>query len=135
MGLYRQEYRAPDGATKTVAIWTARYRDARGILRRESTGLTDYAEAKRWLKLREGRAAEGKIILPRADKITVAELSADLVNDYRINERRSLPRLEDSLGHLLPYFGRQRATQVSSADIRAYVVKRQGEDARNATIN
>ena len=101
----------------------------------ESTGVTSEAEAKRILKEREGRVATGRPISPRADKILVNELVADLLNEYRANRRRSLDRLEDSLAHLCPVFGHRRAQFVTTADVTAYVAKRQHEGAANATVN
>ncbi len=115
-------------------IWL-KYRDALGVLRRESAETTKDMEARRLLKQREGAAVEGRVIVPRADKVTVAELAQALQDDYRANGRRSADRLEFSLAHLLPFFGARRAMQVSSADVTAYRVKRQDEGAAPATIN
>jgi len=132
--IYRPKYRAADGSLREAAVWWLKYR-VHGRVVRESSGTTSYEEAKRLLKLREGRAAEGRPVAPHADRVTVAELAEDLRNDYRANGRRSLERLEHSLGHLLPFFGSRRASQVTSADVRAYVAQRQREGAANATIN
>jgi integrase len=123
------------GRLRQAGTWTLKYRDARGIVRREATGLTDHAEAKRRLKLREGRTAEGKMILPRADKVAVAEILDDLKAEYRANNRRSSARLGTSLTHLLRAFGGHRAIQIKAGDITRYITQRQGEGAANATIN
>jgi len=142
--LYRRKY-APAGQTYAVAKaagtlreagdWWMKYRDLRGVIHRESSGTSNHADAKRLLKLREGRAAEGKPILPRADKVTIDEITGDLKAEYRANNRRSIDRLEDSLEHVLAFFGGRRATQVSAADIDKYIAARREAGAANATIN
>ena len=89
----------------------------------------------RFLKQKEGAAVEGRVIAPRVDRITIAQLAEDLKTEYRANGRRSLDRVTDAIGHLLPVFGPRSAVKVSSADVRAYQAKRQAEGAANATIN
>src|SRR5262245_8946147 len=133
--LYRPEYRASDGTQKESAIIWLKYRDALGVLRRESSETDKEQEARRLLKQREGAAVEGRVIVPRVDKITVAELAEDRKTAYRANGRKSLDRVEDAIAHLLPVFGQHRAVKVSSADVRAYQSQRQAEGAANATIN
>jgi integrase len=109
--------------------------DALGVLRRESSGTDKEQEARRLLKQREGAAVEGRIITPRVEKITVRELAEGLLCDYRANERKSVERVEDALGHVLPFFGPLPAIQVTSAHVTAYQAKRQEQKAANATIN
>jgi hypothetical protein len=103
--LSRPKYRATDGTVKESAVWWLKYRDALGVLRRESSGKESEQQARRELRKKEGAAENGQIIAPRADKISVAQLAEDLKADYKVNGRRSLDRLELSLGHLLPFFG------------------------------
>lgn len=61
------------GALRESDIWWLKYR-ASGRIIRESSGTANEKEAERLLKVKEGRAEEGKPILPRADKVTVREL-------------------------------------------------------------
>jgi len=103
--LYRPKYRASDGSLKESAVIWLKYRDALGVLRRESSGVEKEQEARRLLKQREGAAVDGRVIAPRGDKITVAELTEDLKTEYRANGRKSLDRVEDAIEHLLPVFG------------------------------
>ena len=60
------------------------------MLRRESSDTDKEQEARRLLKQREAAAVEGRVIAPRVDKITVAELAEDLKTEYRANGRKSL---------------------------------------------
>ena len=47
--------------------WVKYYRNGRPI--RESTGTDRETEAKRFLKLREGDVATGRLIIPRVERI------------------------------------------------------------------
>jgi integrase len=133
--LDRPTYRAADGTKRESAVIWLKYRDALGVLRRESSETTKEQEARRLLKQREGAAVEGRVIAPRVDKVTVAQLAEDLKTEYRANGRKSLDRVEDAIEHLLPVFGAKRAITVTSADVTAYQTQRQAEGAANATIN
>jgi hypothetical protein len=105
------------------------------VLRRESSEATKEQEARRLLKQREGAAVEGRVIVPRSDRVTIAELAENLKADYKANGRKSADRLEFSLAHLLPFFGTRRAMTITSADVTAYRVQRLEAKAAPATIN
>src|SRR5262245_41120133 len=141
--LYKPKY-APSGQTfaeakaagtlREVEQWSMKYRDQRGVIHRESTGTSNHAEAKRLLKSREGRAAEGKPILPRVDKVTVGQLLDDLLREYEQNGRK-VRRLRFSLAHLRPAFGIRKAMAVRGDDINAYKSDRLAAGAAAATVN
>jgi integrase len=133
--IYRPKYRAADDTLKESAVIWIKYRDALGVLRRESTETTKEQEAKRFLKQREGAAVEGRVIVPRADKITFAQLAQALRDDYKANARKSVERLELSLAHLTPAFGAWPAARIGTADVTAYTVRRQEAGAANASVN
>jgi hypothetical protein len=133
--IYRPTYRAADGTLKESGVIWLKYRDALGVLRRESSKTEKEQEARRLLKQREGAAVEGRVILPRMDRVTVAELAETLKADYKANGRRSADRLAFSLAHLLPVFGPRRAATLTSADVREYSAKRLEQAAANATVN
>jgi integrase len=133
--LYRPSYRGTDGTKKESAIIWLKYRDALGVLRRESSGTEREQDARRLLRQREGAAVEGRVVLPRADKITVSELAERVRADYRANGRRSADRLEYSLAHILPFFGARRAIQVTTPTIDAYIKMRLEAKATASTIN
>src|SRR5438046_8377586 len=53
-----------------------------------------------------------------------------------MNRKRSLLDVERHVRlHLGPFIGRRRLAAITTADIRRYVLRRQEEGARNATIN
>ncbi len=113
--------------------WVKYYRNGRPI--RESTGTDKETEAKRFLKLREGDVAQGRLVIPRVERIRFEELAEDYLNDYRANGRRSLGRAQQNVDHLARFFGGCRAANITTADIRAYTTRRQEAGAANATIN
>ena len=73
--LYRPTYRAADGTKRESAVI--------------------------WLIA----TVEGRVILPRVDRGTIAELAETLKAEYQVNGRRSAKRLGFSLAHLLPLLG------------------------------
>jgi integrase len=81
------------------------------------------------------RAPEGRVVVPRADRVTIAELAENLKADYQANGRKSVDRLEFSLAHLLPVFGPRKAIALTNADVTAYRVQRQAAGAAAATVN
>jgi site-specific recombinase XerD len=66
----------------------------------------------------------------------VEELADGLFRDYRINGKKTLDDVETRWRlHLKPFFGVLRAIDVTSDLIARYVDTRQGDGAKNATIN
>ena len=89
--LYRPKYRGSDGAVKESAVIWLKYRDALGVLRRESSGTEKDQEARRVLHRKEGAAESGRVVAPRSDSITVAQLAEDLkvaVDEDVLGKRR-----------------------------------------------
>jgi integrase len=69
-------------------------------------------------------------------QLTFSTAVRDVLDDYRINRRRSLADVARHVRlHLAPFFHRRRMAAITPADIRRYIVRRQEEGARNATIN
>ena len=106
-----------------------------GRPRRESTGTAKETEARRFLKEHEGRVATGQPILRRADRIRYEEVAQELRQHYCLTKSRDVEKAEDRLKHLDAFFAGKRVVTIGSADITAYVAKRQGEGASNSTIN
>lgn len=113
--------------------WIKYYVDGRPV--RESAKTEKETEARKLLKLREGAAADGMPILPRADRLRLDHLLRDLVNDYQVNGKRSLDKARRCVRRLSAAFGARRAVSLTTADVRGYIVARQEEGAANATIN
>jgi integrase len=114
-------------------FWIKYYRNGKPY--RESAGTTKESEAKRLLKLREGHIAEGKFPGLRAEKVLYDELAQDLLNDYKINGRKSLKRAERSIKNLKVHFSGIKAVNVTTDHIQAYILQRQNSGMSNGTIN
>ena len=113
--------------------WIKYYRAGKPY--RESVHSGKETEAKRLLKLREGQVAENRFPGLRVEKIRFEELAQDLLNDYRVNGKRSIDRVELSLKHLKTFFEGVRAIDVTTDRIKTYILQRQEEGAENGTIN
>ena len=108
---------------------------------RESSESKKQSVAKRLLRLREGQIAEGKFTGLDPERIRYEELEKDLLNDYKINGRKSYKMVQYSLHHLRDYFGGIKAKDITPDRVRAYVVWRKKQQTHynrppaNATIN
>lgn len=102
----------------------------------ESAHTKDKAEARRVLQARLGQLAEGRYVGPAAERVTFEELTAMILDDYQVNERKSRGDVEWRIRcHLRPFFGQKRAHDITTVDVKAYIAHRQGEGAKNGSIN
>ncbi len=113
--------------------WIKYYRNGKPY--RESTRTSDEGIAKRLLKKREGEIAEGKLPGVYFDRVRFDELARGFLGDYQINQKRSLIRAQLSVRHLEGFFGGMRIVDITTPRIQAYIEKRIGQGAANATIN
>lgn len=113
--------------------WVKYYRHGKAY--RESSKSKDEKEAKRLLKRREGQIADGKFTGLNVEKVTFNELAVDLENDYIMNGRKSLDRAQLSITHLSGYFDGWKVINITTANVKDYIVKRQTVGASNGTIN
>jgi hypothetical protein len=102
--------------------WVKYYVNGRPV--RESTGVdgdggTAPAEARRFLKGREGRVANGEPMLPRADRVRYQEAAADLRQHYATTGARGLDESEGRLKHLDAFFTGYRLAAIGPALSRA----------------
>src|SRR5262245_32294863 len=108
-------------------VWFVRYyRDGRQY--EQSTKSEKKGDAIRLLRLLEGDIERGVAVTPRIGKLRFSEAATDLVNDYRVNGKRSIDELQRRIDkHLGPYFAHRRMASITTADVRAYIAKRQSE--------
>jgi integrase len=135
MGLYRRKKLDPATGKKveTGPWWMKYYRDGRAFY--ESTKTKDKTEARRKLKEREGQVATGQHHGPQVERTRFEDLVALIRQDYALNNRKSVRRLNDFIEHLTPYFKHMRATAITTDRIKGYVTNRLEEGAANGTVN
>ena len=115
-------------------IWWIKYYH-RGKSYRESSKSESKMIASYLLKQREGEITEGKVPSLVYERTRFKDLSKLILDDYRLNKRKSLERVEYSLKHLEPYFKGYAAPEITSDTINQYILFRVNEGAANATIN
>jgi integrase len=86
--------------------------------------------ANDYLKSRLGRAAEGRPLPPRLDKILYDELAGDLREVYQTSGDRDLKDVEKRLRPLDAYFTGWQAMTLDEAAITKYVAARQASKTR-----
>ncbi len=126
-------YRPKQRSGTRSEVWMCKYY-VNGRPVRESTETEKETEARRFLKVREGRVAMGQPILPRADRIRYDEVEKDLRRHYEATGTRDLKEYAYRVGHLNRFFAGRRVNRISQGDVDAYTVKRQAGGAVGATI-
>jgi integrase len=73
------------------------------------------------LKKRLGEIGTGRLIGPRAERTTFADLEKMIVDDYAVNGHKSATRLATSLDRLREHFGEDRAIDITADRLTGYV--------------
>jgi integrase len=129
-----REDTCPACGARFSKTWWAKYY-ANGAPTRESTGTEHEAEARRFLKAREGQVATGQQVSPRVDRIRYEEAAEDLRAHYQTTGERNLVEAGWRLIHLDTFFRTKRLGSIGPADATRYVAGRQAAGAANGTIN
>lgn len=85
------------------------------------------------LRRRQAEMGSGRLVGPDAERTSADALWGMLRDDYRLNGRRSLARVEVALKHLCAFFTFARVPDITSDRI-AYIRDRQESGAAPATI-
>ena len=133
--IYQRKKKLSDGTVKILPTWWIKYRK-NGQVFRESSESDRYADAERLLKRRVSEIVTGKFAGLEPERIRMADLFADVVEDYRQSAKDSLPDLTSRLkNHLSPFFADIRAADFTTQLVKRYITQRQVSGAKNATIN
>lgn len=121
-GIYKQKKKL-NGSWVEGPFWWVSYH-AQGVQHRESCGSTDRTVAEKLLSRRLAEAAGGKrVILPRAEKLTLGELLDDLEVDYRHKGNRST--IDRTRRYLTGFFGEgKKVLAITRAEIQKYIAAR-----------
>lgn len=133
--VYKRKFKDKAGNVKEGhTYWIKYYKDGKPY--RESAKTKSHAEAKRFLKHREGEIADGKPPGKFFDKIKFHELAEDFIRDRRINGgKQSVQDAVKRVNHLEKAFKGKKVPDISSDKIQKYVDRRLDEGAAHATIN
>lgn len=104
-----------------------------GEARPESSGSTKRSDAVRLLNKRKAELATGRYC-PDADEVTFEDLARMIEEDYALQGRRSLKRLQLSLRHLREHFGDDRAVRITADRLTSYANARRSEGAALASV-
>src|SRR5262245_30885149 len=130
------KYRRGSGSIYMKRGWCyiAYYVNGKQVI--EAAGTKNKAEARRLLQIRQGQLAEDRYVGPTADRVTFEDLTAMILDDYRINGKKYFSYVEWRIScHLRPIFGHKKAHEITTADVKAYIAHRQEEGAKNGSIN
>jgi integrase len=133
--LYRRTQKRPDGTVRELpTLWIKYYQGGRAV--RESTGTTKETVARRMLRAREGDVERGIPISPKMGRVTFEDAAKDLLNDYKVNGKKTHDHAERRIEkHLTPHFRGRRLANITTTDIRAFIAARQAAGAANGEIN
>jgi integrase len=107
-----------------------------GKVFRRTANTDSIKEANRKLQDLIKEVGQGSYRGGKSERIKVQELADDLIRDYKINGKKSLPDVESRWKlHLKDFFAHYRANDVSTSLVARYIDKRQTENAANGTIN
>ena len=105
----------------------------RGKPYRESSGSRLRADAARLLRIRLGELSQGRLLKRSPEKVTFQELVDLYEADYIHKGNRSWDRVEHSLKHLRPVFGKLPAVAITYEAVAKYITTRISTAAR-ATV-
>ena len=113
--------------------WIKYYRNGKSI--RESSKSKSKMVADKILKRREGEIAQGQTPGVFFEKITFDQLADGIIQDYKINGRKSLDRMEKAVAHLKVNFSGFKAVHITTPKINEYVLSRLENGVANGTVN
>jgi integrase len=113
--------------------WIQYYRNGKPY--RESSKSSKEVDAKRLLRKREGEISDGKLPGIYFDRVRFDKLAEDFLLDFRVNQKKSVRRVEQCVDHLAETFEGVKVRDITTPRIQAYIEKRFAAGAANATIN
>jgi integrase len=132
--VFQQPYRNPrTGEMRRTETWYVAY-SYRGKAYLESSHSRNRSDAVRLLKQRLAEIGQGRLIGPNAERTTFDDLAQLLDDDYVVNRRKSLDTVRFAIKRLRPFFGRDRAHDITTDRVKAYVRARQEAGAALGTI-
>jgi integrase len=130
------KYKRGNGSVYEKRGWQyiAYYVDGKQVV--EAAGTKDRVKARKLLQSKLGKVADGRYVGPAAERTKWEELAQLVLDDYRINGKKTLRDVKHRLTkHVSPFFKGKRARDISSADVQAFVGRRLAAKASHGEIN
>ena len=102
---------------------------------RKSLKTTSKMKAEAERKRIEAELVDEKDPGYRFDSMSFDDLAEGLLRDYQNHERKSVNRAKRSIKHLRRYFGKLKASQITTKKIGDYIDRRKARGIKNGTIN
>jgi integrase/recombinase XerD len=115
-------------------IWWVKIYDRDGEPISQSSGSTDYEDAKKLLQKMQGEKARGEISGGAPDKVRISELLDDVLESDIEESTRKVWRLVVEK-NIRPFFGEIKAARLTTEKMKAYRKKRLGDGRSDATAN
>ncbi len=112
--------------------WITYYVDGKQVW--ESARTKDKTEARKRLQEKIGQRSEGRLVVG-SDKVTFENLIDMVMNEYKANNRKTLDKVHYRKAHLAKSFTGWKAKDITVTELRAFIARRQEEEAANAEIN
>lgn len=133
-GMTYAEARAKGALLESPTWWFRIYH--RGKPLKWNTHETTPASAKRFRRRKLAELGAGRPAGPDVEKTTLRDIKAMLVDEYTVNGRRSLPRMQAAIQHVVDFFGADALVIDVTADrVTAYTRARLDAGAKPATVN
>lgn len=129
---WQRVYRSK-GELVTAKTWRFRYYDRRAHAYRDESGFKTETAAEKALRKRLSDLDAGKS--GGGERTTFKDLQDLIENDYRINGRDTLKKVEQCFKHLKKGLGHLLAVDITEAKVAAYTRKRLDAGASTGTVN
>jgi integrase len=114
-------------------VWWAQH-NYRGETHRESAGSTNRVDAVKLLRTRLAEMGRGRLVGPAIERTTFEDLAGILLDDYAVNQRKSIETATASVKALRSVFGPTYARDITLDRLNAYVSTRLRAGRKPATI-
>jgi integrase len=114
-------------------VWWAQY-NYRGETYRESSGSTNRVDAVKLLRARLAEMGRGRLVGPGIERTTFEDLARILLDDYTVNQRKSIETASASVKALRVVFGPAYARDITLDRLNGYVSARLTMGRKPATI-
>lgn len=122
------------GLFKRGRVWWMRFTHNNQQIRRSCETTSKRLAEEIFYKIKT-QVIEGRFFEVQARETTFDELSHELIIDYKINQKKSVDRTQQSIAHLEAFFQGMRMSDITTSLVQSYILKRKEQGFANAAIN